>query len=290
MSILSKAGGAVRFRTTHFFALTVVSIVLGFLGMVGNQAVHPLFDFDFGAPPAAAATDGPDADGEAAIEPDEPAELVFGPPQSELGKAIAERYGDSVTFLAGGGVDRPAGEVDPDSGRVQEPLKGDSVASAFDPDNPLTPGELTLMEMGDQRVWLLVETDDVMTGRFLQILSPEHEPIWPVPDPPANVGPPSSELGRTLVQELGPDTKFFRTRTPQTPLRMSDGTPLKFAPDVPGVEVQVSNPEPGDRIVSEYRDDLSTGNTLSLEIGGELVWLTVVSNDPASGLELKFKD
>ncbi|WP_433585376.1 hypothetical protein [Microbacterium hydrocarbonoxydans] len=196
MSILSKAGGAVRFRTTHFFALTTVSIALGFLGMVGNQAVQPLLDFGTGEQPPVSQppADQPLDDG----EPSEPTpDVEIGEPESALGKAIWAELGPA-DFFAGPKAEHAPDEIHPESGRVQEPLRGDMVLIAWNSD--LKEGDTVTLKAGGETYWLAVDESNVLKGgTYLQILLEKDQPKN---DPNTGEAPQTEFTGSTLLAAL----------------------------------------------------------------------------------------
>lgn len=197
MSILSKAGSTARFRATQFFAATTVSVVLGFLGMVGGQSVEPLLDLG-GAeqPPPVSAPVGDDpAEPSPDVPVDEPFEI--GPPESPLGQAIWERFGEA-TFSAGPRAEHEASEIHPDSGLVQEPLRGDLVNIPWDYD--LHEGDSVALEAGGETFWLVVDTSNALKGgTFLQILLEKDEPEK---NPDTGKANPDAFTGTTLLAAL----------------------------------------------------------------------------------------
>ena len=195
MSILSKAGGAVRFRTTHFFSLTVVSVVLGVLGMVGHQAVQPLFDFDFGATEQPSVSQPPADEPASEVPEDEPLEI--GEPQSALGKAIWAELGPA-DFFAGPKAEHDPADLQAESGRVQEPLRGDMVGIAWN--YGLKEGDTVPLDVDGHIYWLVVDSSNALKGgTFLQILLEKDEPKN---DPKMDKAPQTEFTGSTLLAAL----------------------------------------------------------------------------------------
>lgn len=197
MSILSKAGGTARFRATQFFAATTVSVVLGFLGMVGGQSVEPLIDL--GGPEQPPPVSAPVGDDPAEPSPDvtvdEPVEI--GPPESALGQAIWERFGEA-SFSAGPRARHDPSDIHPDSGSVQEPLRGDMVQFAWN--NELKEGDSFALEAGGETYWLVVDVSNALKGgTFLQILLEEDEPEV---NPDTGKADPDTFTGSTLLAAL----------------------------------------------------------------------------------------
>ena len=102
----------------------------------------------------------------------EPVEV--GEPKSALGKTIWAEFGES-NFFAGPKAGHDAADVDADSGRVQEPLRGDMVTVPWS--DRFKEGETLTLDAGGERYWLYVQTSRSIDGyATLQVLLPEDEP------------------------------------------------------------------------------------------------------------------
>lgn len=105
----------------------------------------------------------------AGVEP-----VDIGEPTSALGKAIWSEFGES-DFFAGPKAGHDPADVNSDSGRVQEPLRGDMVTPAWS--DRFKEGETLTLDAGGERYWLYVQTSRSIDGyATLQILLPEDEP------------------------------------------------------------------------------------------------------------------
>lgn len=103
------------------------------------------------------------------------AELVeIGEPKSALGKGIWAEFGES-DFYAGPKAEHDPADVDADTGRVEEPLRGDMVTAPWS--DRFKEGETLTLDAGGERFWLYVQTSRSIDGyATLQILLPEDEP------------------------------------------------------------------------------------------------------------------
>lgn len=111
----------------------------------------------------------PGAEEPAGVEP-----VDIGEPTSALGKAIWSEFGES-DFFAGPKAGHDPADVNSDSGRVQEPLRGDMVTPAWS--DRFKEGETLTLDAGGERYWLYVQTSRSIDGyATLQILLPEDEP------------------------------------------------------------------------------------------------------------------
>lgn len=98
----------------------------------------------------------------------------IGEPQSALGKKLASMY-DWVEFIAGPAAEHAPDEVDSETGRVRDPLRGDLVLV------PWKAGDAAehrfSVEAGGEYFWLTVDNADAKTlTTTLVILTPESEP------------------------------------------------------------------------------------------------------------------
>lgn len=108
---------------------------------------------------------------------EEPADVEpvdIGEPKSALGKAIWAEFGRS-DFFAGNDAGHDPADLDPDSGRVQEPLRGDMVTVPWS--EQFKVDETFSLDAGGERYWLFVQTSRSIDGyATLQILLPDEEP------------------------------------------------------------------------------------------------------------------
>lgn len=260
----------IRGRALHFYSSAFLGTVLGLASVLGVSSLTPL---PLVAPGLEAPTPAVGAEELTPAEPEpEQDDGVFGAPQSALGLALAERFGDGVEFFNSSGA------------RIQEPNRGDSVVMVHNADAPQTSGELTMVEADGQDFWVIIDEDNVLSGMTAHILRTEHEPVWPLPEGPVDAGPPENTLGVALQERFGAGVRFLHTRTPETGIRMVDGTPLTFDPSLPGVEAFTASPEPGDRLTGPFVHGATEGETVSVEFGGgEMAWVDVQVNNPIDG-------
>jgi hypothetical protein len=122
---------------------------------------------------------------------EEPAEI--GAPQSPLGKKLASMY-DWVEFVAGAAAEHAPDEVDSQTGRVRDPLRGDIVYVPWKAGDQA--GDRFSVEAGGEYFWLTVDNADAKTlTTTLVILTPESEPDE---DPSA----PNTFTGATAQEAL----------------------------------------------------------------------------------------
>lgn len=153
--------------------------VAGYLTLVVLSVLAPCagfalaFETDTVEPGMYAPVEEPTTQEPGVEEPDvEPVDI--GEPKSALGKAIWSEFGEA-DFFAGPKAGHDPADVDPDSGRVQEPLRGDSVYILWS--DKFTVDEAFSLDAGGERFWLSVVSSRVMDGyTAFQILLPEQEP------------------------------------------------------------------------------------------------------------------
>lgn len=103
---------------------------------------------------------------------EEPVEI--GEPQSALGKKLASMY-DWVEFIAGPAAEHKPGDIDSETGRVRDPLRGDLVYVPWQAGDEA--GHRFSVEAGGEYFWLTVDNADAKTlTTTLVILTPESEP------------------------------------------------------------------------------------------------------------------
>lgn len=107
-------------------------------------------------------------------EPVDVEPVNIGEPKSALGKAIWAEFGES-DFYAGPKAEHDPADVDADTGRVEEPLRGDMVTAPWS--DRFKEGETLTLDAGGERFWLYVQTSRSIDGyATLQILLPQDEP------------------------------------------------------------------------------------------------------------------
>lgn len=153
-----------------FRTLAVLSVLASCAGFaLSFGTVHTKAEPGMLASPDETSVVEPGAEEPAGVEP-----VDIGEPTSALGKAIWSEFGES-DFFAGPKAGHNPADVNSDSGRVQEPLRGDMVTPAWS--DRFKEGETLTLDAGGERYWLYVQTSRSIDGyATLQILLPEDEP------------------------------------------------------------------------------------------------------------------
>nr|WP_017202697.1 hypothetical protein [Microbacterium barkeri] len=149
---------------------TVLSVLALFAGFaISFEPVNTEVRPGMYAPVEEPTAQEPGVEEPAGVEP-----VDIGEPTSALGKAIWSEFGES-DFFAGDDAGHDPADVDPDSGRVQEPLRGDMVFAPWS--DRFKEGETLTLDAGGERYWLYVQTSRSIDGyATLQILLPQDEP------------------------------------------------------------------------------------------------------------------
>lgn len=149
---------------------TVLSVLALFAGFaISFEAANTRMEPGMLASPDETSVVEPGVEEPAGVEP-----VDIGEPTSALGKAIWSEFGES-DFFAGPKAGHDPADVDNDSGRVQEPLRGDMVTVPWS--DRFKEGETLTLDAGGERYWLYVQTSRSIDGfATLQILLPDDEP------------------------------------------------------------------------------------------------------------------